>query len=100
MKVDIQMDYSDMQDAEKTFMDCASALEDLVSQVKTWSTTINDGALLGDAGEALSDALSTRLTSKIQALGEKCREEAETIRKSVETMQQDEKETAGYFRKG
>lgn len=97
MRIDVQMDYSDMEDMKKIFLDCANALEDLTSQVKTWSTTLNDGALLGDAGEALSDALNTKLTTKIQALIEKIKEEADTIQKSIDTMQADEKETAGYF---
>jgi uncharacterized protein YukE len=98
MKADVKMDYGAMEDAKKVFLDGANALEDLITQVKNWATTMNDGALLGDAGEEFANALNTSLCSKIQLLIEKLKEEAGTIEQAVAIMHADEKETAGYFR--
>jgi uncharacterized protein YukE len=97
MKADVQMDYGDMEDMKKIFSDSAKALEDLNSQVKTWSSTLNDGVLLGDAGEALANAFNTRLSSKIQALIEKLKELEGDIAGAIQFFRDGERDARSRF---
>ena len=97
MKVDVQMDYGDMEDMKKIFSDSAKALEDLNSQVKTWSTTLADGVLLGDAGEALASSFTTKLSPKIQALIEKLKELEGDIAGAVQFFRDGERDAQSRF---
>jgi uncharacterized protein YukE len=97
MQDEIRMIYPEMDEMKRIFADGGRALEDLNSQVKQWATMVNDGALLGDAGEALAEAFTTRLSPKIQLLTEKMTELEGDITKAVDDFQAAEKKAAGMF---
>jgi hypothetical protein len=74
MSIDFRADYNELEEMKSIFADSAKQLEDLNSQVKQWASTLNDGVLLGDAGEALAYAFSNKLSSKVGMLTEKLNE--------------------------
>lgn len=97
MQNNVQMEYGSMEEMKRVFADGGKSLEDLNSQVKQWATMVNDGVLLGDAGEALAEAFVTRLSPKIQMLAEKMKELEGDIAKAVDDFQAAEKKAAGMF---
>ena len=88
-EIDVQMNYGDVEEMQQIFADSASQLEDLNSQVQSWAATLRDGALLGEAGEALAHAFDTVLNAKVVALTEKLQE-----------LEGDMAGTLAYFRDG
>jgi WXG100 family type VII secretion target len=93
----MRMDYGEIAEAIKTFTEAGKMLEELNSQVKQWATVINDGALLGDAGEALGEAFTVKLCPKVQLLTDKMVEVQGDLTKAADDFQAAEKKAAGMF---
>jgi WXG100 family type VII secretion target len=68
---DVQMDYDMMEDMARLFRDGSQQLEDTMRTMQSIAGRLEDGALLGRAGDAMAEALRERLNSRIQRLQEK-----------------------------
>ena len=69
----------------RVFDESAQTLEAVQKQVSSIAQELQDGGLLGQAGEAFADALSTRLAPAIARLGDKFTE----LRQDIVAAKQD-----------
>ncbi|NIM94889.1 MAG: hypothetical protein GTO18_14405 [Anaerolineales bacterium] len=97
MSIDFRADYNELEEMKQIFADSARQLEDLNSQVKQWATLLHDGALLGDAGEALADAFGSRLSSKVMLLSERLADCGNEIGKVIAIYRDGERDVASRF---
>ena len=72
-----------MTAAFKTSMD---ELQDTISQVNTLASKMEDGALVGNAGTAFSNALRASLVKKLQEMHDKFDELAHDLQDTKNTM--------------
>lgn len=68
---DVQMDYDLMQDMGRLFRQGSQQLGDTIRTMQGIATQLEDGALLGQAGDQLASAVRDRLNSRIARLQDK-----------------------------
>ncbi|HKY83889.1 MAG TPA: WXG100 family type VII secretion target [Anaerolineales bacterium] len=83
-----QMDFDGMEDQAKAFDQAAEEMSQAASRLKAIAQKLDDGAMLGKAGDALADALRQRGVPALEKLGGKLSEEARDVRDSVREMQE------------
>jgi uncharacterized protein YukE len=94
---DVQMDYDYMEDMSRLFSDGAAHMQDLVRRLQNIAGRLEDGALLGRGGDALADAIRSRLTSRINVLGEKLEELSNDVMGALVALRDGDQEAAGRF---
>ena len=72
--IDERMDYAMMEDMARVFKDCAGQCEDTISEILAIANTLENGALVGLAGEAFVSVLTNDLKSALEAMREKFNE--------------------------
>jgi len=83
-----QMDFDAMEDQAKACDQAAEDMSQAASRLKAIAQKLDDGAMLGKAGDALADALRQRGVPALEKLGGKLSEEARDVRDSVREMQE------------
>lgn len=71
---DVRMNYNSMDDMAKAFHAAHQQLEQTMREMEKVAKTMEDGALLGGAGDAFRDALRAKLNKRLKVLAEKMRE--------------------------
>jgi len=93
----IKMNYPLMQEMAQIFQQGAQQLEQTNSEMQNVASTLEDGALLGDGGDAFSDAIRSVLAPAITRLTEKYTELQQDILKAMQDMQQSDNMTERMY---
>lgn len=97
MQDEIKMDYPLMDEMKRTFADGRQHLADAANELKSISEKLEQGALLGNAGQALTDAVRGTLMGAVQKLSDKFEELEGDIQYAVDQMHQAEAKTKQSF---
>jgi len=93
----IKMDYDLMDDMARVFGESAETLESVAKQVGSIAQELQDGGLLGQAGEAFVDALNSRLTPAIVRLQDKLVELRQDVVAAKQDMVDADRTSVGYY---
>ena len=88
MSVDQRMNYASMREMSRAFKQAAQQLEQTMSDMQKVSKMMEDGALVGDGGQAFKDALDNKLRKRLETLKAKMQEMNKDIAKAMEAMGQ------------
>jgi uncharacterized protein YukE len=88
MAVDQKMNYGSMREMSRAFRQASQQLEQTMNDMAKISKMMQDGALVGDGGQAFADALDNKLKKRLEVLRAKMQEMDKDIRKNVEAMGQ------------
>lgn len=97
MSKDIQMDYGLMEEMSKGFQAGIEQLQDTLQEMQSIANTLEDGALLGDGGEAFTAAIRNKLCPAITRLSEKFEELSGDVIAAMGDIQEAEREVVGKF---
>jgi uncharacterized protein YukE len=97
MQDEIKMDYPLMEEMKRTFADGRQHLGDTANELKSIAEKLEQGALLGNAGQALTDAVRGTLTNAVTKLTDKFEELEGDIQYAVDQMHQAEAKTKQSF---
>jgi len=97
MATDVKMDYDDVRGMAATLRQAAEGLQQLSADARRWSARLKEGALVGDAGEAMAEAFGATLNGKVQAMAERTREMERDILAALESFQDAVQESKGRF---
>jgi WXG100 family type VII secretion target len=68
------MDFDLMEDMARTFKEGAEHLDQLIRALQAIANRLDDGVLLGRAGQSFADAIRDKLNQRIAALQDKLQE--------------------------
>ena len=71
---DVRMNYNSMENMQKAFHQAHQQVSDSISQMEKLAKTLEDGALLGTAGDAFKDAIRSKLIKRMQVIADKMQE--------------------------
>jgi WXG100 family type VII secretion target len=94
---EIKVDYPLMEEMKRTFAQGREQLQDTTSELKNIAEKLEGGALLGDAGEAFSQAVRGTLMTQVQKLSAKFEELEADIQSAVDFMRQAEEKAKASF---
>jgi uncharacterized protein YukE len=95
MADELKMDYAMMDSMRQSFLNGADMLEDVRKAILQISEAAEEGALVGDGGDAFVEALNYNLASSVSDLFLKFRELADDIEGAVEDMRSADESSAG-----
>ena len=81
----------------RMFKQGAEQLQDTMQEMQSIANLLSDGALKGQAGEALVDAVRGPLSSAISRLVEKFNEEANDVQEVIHIIQDKDRSIAHDF---
>jgi uncharacterized protein YukE len=67
---DVKMNYSSMENMEKAFHQANQQVTDAISEMEKVAKTLEDGALLGAAGDAFKDAIRSKLIKRMKSIAD------------------------------
>ncbi len=97
MTDEIKLVYSTAEDMIHTFEQGVERLENTMTAMKNIADTLEGGALLGQGGEAFTDAIKSKLCPAINRLTDKFKELAGDVHQAIEFMQQADRTSKGRF---
>lgn len=68
---DVKMNYNSMESMEKAFHQAQSQVQDSINEMEKVAKTLEDGALLGSAGDAFKDAIRSKLEKRMKVIADK-----------------------------
>jgi WXG100 family type VII secretion target len=71
---DVRMNYSSMEQMAKSFHQAHEQLEQTITEMDKLVKLMEGGALVGEGGQAFSDAINTKLKKRLTVLKAKMRE--------------------------
>ncbi|MBM4423810.1 MAG: hypothetical protein FJ030_10505 [Chloroflexi bacterium] len=71
---DVRMNYNSMEQMQKTFHQAHQQIDETSREMEKVAKLMEDGALLGYAGDAFREAIRSKLAKRLKALGEKMQE--------------------------
>ncbi len=71
---DVRMNYDSMERMQKAFHQAHQQLETSMREMDKIAKTMEDGALLGTAGDAFRDAIKSKLLKRMKVIQEKMKE--------------------------
>lgn len=80
--------YADLEAMKQHCLETARRLQDTVKMAQAVAKQMNDGALIGDAGEAFANALNGPFTNSVNRLSDKFDEVASDIQGAIDDMKQ------------
>ena len=95
--IDERMKHSSMDAMDQAFTTAQQQLQTTQETVKKISSMVANGALDGDAGAALEDALNQKLTKALQVLEKKMAEMKKDIDKAQAANREAERQAQGRF---
>ena len=93
----IKMNFGMMEDMAQAFSAGAQVLESTVTEVNNIAAMLEDDGLIGQAGEALSEACRNQLAGSITRLQEKFVEMQQDINGAMEEMRSADSSTTGRY---
>jgi WXG100 family type VII secretion target len=81
---DVRMNYSSMENMEKAFHQAHQQVSDSISEMEKLAKTLEDGALLGTAGDAFKDAIRSKLIKRMKTIQDKMQELEQDVRGAVQ----------------
>jgi uncharacterized protein YukE len=72
--IDVRMNYDSMERMEKAFHQAHQQLDESMKEMQKIAKAMEDGALLGTAGDAFRSAIQTKLLKRMKVLQEKMKE--------------------------
>ncbi len=97
MTDEIKLVYATAEDMIHTFQQGVEHLENTLQEMQSVANTLEDGALLGQGGEAFTDAIRSKLAPAIIRLTDKYKELAGDVQQAIQYMQEADKTSAGKF---
>ncbi|HZT07044.1 MAG TPA: WXG100 family type VII secretion target [Chloroflexota bacterium] len=97
MQNEIKMEYPLMEEMKQTFQAGREQLQDASNTLKGIADKLEQGALLGQAGSALSEAVRGPLMGSVQKLSDKFEELQGDIQYAVDQMKQAEATAKSKF---
>jgi WXG100 family type VII secretion target len=95
---DVQMDFDMMEDMARLFREAAQQLGDTQRAMQGVAGRLEDGALLGRGGDALADALRSRLNSRLSRLQDKLEEMGMDVYGALVDLRDGDTEAASRFK--
>lgn len=95
---DVQMDYDLMEDMARLFNDGAQQLEDLIRVMQGIASTLEDGALLGQGGDALASAVRDKLVTRVSRLEDKFNELSADVWGALVDLRDGDTQAASRFK--
>ena len=95
--IDERMKHSSMDAMDQAFTTAAQQLQQTQEVVKKISSMVSNGALDGDAGTAIEEALNQKLTKALQVLEKKMSELKKDIDKAQQANREAERQAQGRF---
>lgn len=71
---DVRMDYGSMEQMQKAFAQAHQQMEQTIIEMEKIAKTMEDGTLLGLAGDAFRDAIRTKLNKRLKVIADKMKE--------------------------
>lgn len=97
MQDEIKMDYPLMEEMKRTFQGGREQLQDTMNELKSIADKMEQGALLGQAGSAFSDAIRGALMGAVAKLSDKFEELEGDLQHAVDQMHQAEEKAKASF---
>jgi WXG100 family type VII secretion target len=91
------MDYPLMEEMKRTFQAGREQLQDTTNELKGIADMLEQGALLGNAGSAFSDAVRGPLMGAVARLSNKFEELEADLQHAVDQMRQAEEKAKSNF---
>ena len=95
---DVQMDYDLMDDMARLFRDGSQHLNDLIRSMQNVAGRLEDGALMGRGGDALSQAIRNNLCSRVASLQDKLDELSGDVYGALVDLRDGDSEAASRFK--
>jgi len=92
-----KMEYPEADQMVQTLKEAVEQLRDIISEVDGIASAFEGGALLGDAGEAFSNGIRTKLISAINNLIDGYEDGARYVAMERDDMMTAEKKSAALF---
>ena len=67
---DVKMNYDSMENMEKAFNQANQQVTQSISEMEKIAKTLEDGALLGSAGDAFKDAIRSKLIARMKVIAD------------------------------
>jgi WXG100 family type VII secretion target len=93
----IKMNFGMMEEMAQAFSDGAQVLESTVTEVNNIAAMLENDGLIGQAGEALSDACRTQLAGSITRLKDKFEELQKDINSAMDEMRSADSSARGRY---
>jgi len=93
----IKLDYGLAEEMINTFKQGVEQLQDTMQEMQTLANTLEEGALLGQGGDAFVDAIRSKLCPAIAKLTEKFNELADDVAQAVRFMQEADRASKSQF---
>jgi WXG100 family type VII secretion target len=97
MSEEIRVVYEDMDAMSKTFRSGAEQLKDTMSEMQSIAGVLEDGALLGQGGDAFVQAIRGKLMPAINRLAEKFEELDGDVQAAVRFAREADRTAKGLF---
>jgi len=97
MTTDLKMDYQAVLDMAAAFRKAGSQLSEIEQGIHLSVGMLNQGALIGLAGDRLSDALQKNLANTFNAAIAKCEDMARQLDNAVTELQNDDGAAGSLF---
>jgi WXG100 family type VII secretion target len=97
MTDEIRVVYEDMEEMRRAFRQGIEQLEETMQAMQSIANTLEDGALLGDGGDAFTQAIRGRLAPAIARLSDKFKELDGDVGAAVAYARQADRKSTGYF---
>jgi len=68
------MNYNSMENMQKAFHQAHQQIQESISEMEKQAKTLEDGALLGSAGDAFRDAIRSKLIKRMKVIQDKMKE--------------------------
>ncbi len=94
----IKLEYAKAEEMIRSFQQGREQLQRSLQEMQGLATTIEEGALLGQGGDAFVEAIRTKLTQSITKLSEKFEELAGDVAQAVKYMQEADKTSKAQFK--
>jgi hypothetical protein len=91
------MDYADAEKMATILKQASEELKELASISRRWASVLQDGALLGEAGEALAAAFGSTLSPRVASLSDKAAEMGQDVLAAMEAFKAATTEARGRF---
>lgn len=94
----IKLEYAKAEEMIRTFQQGREQLQRSLQEMQGLATTIEEGALLGQGGDAFVEAIRTKLTQSITKLSDKFEELAGDVAQAIKYMQEADKTSKAQFK--
>jgi uncharacterized protein YukE len=71
---DVRMNYNSMESMQKAFHQSHQQVGESIAEMEKLAKSLEDGALLGSAGDAFKDAIRSKLIKRMKTIQEKLQE--------------------------